>query len=252
VFGRIARFTNPMTKTAQMIRAFDGCRDTFAFANETVWNYEGGRVQWERDNPTREGVRYTRRCFVLARSAAQFWNFARFAPAEPQVNAEELARRIRTVVARPLWHRQDNADWIVLPGYADLRTASGAEPQIFRNSLGGWGQSYFRWGNWRIVLPLGRRNQQNVARELRRLLAANGLQVLWLVNFPSLTINHAVLAVREHRAGASEFEVYDPNLPDESLRLTFDESTGRFHYPKTFYFSGGAVGVRLVYHRPWQ
>jgi hypothetical protein len=240
-------------RAAQVVRAFDAHRDTFAFANETVWNYRGGKVQWERDNSKIPGgERYTRRCFVLARSAAQFWNFARFAPEEPRVKEEELAKRIRAVVARPLWRRQEEGGEIVIPGYPDLRTASAAEPQIFRESLGGWGQSYFRWGNWRIVLPLGKRNQQNAAGELRRHLAANDPVVLWLVNFPSLTINHAVLAIRECGALPGQFEVYDPNLPDESLRITFDEATGRFHYPKTFYFSGGAVGVRLVYHQPWR
>jgi len=240
-------------KSVQEVRAFDGRRDTFAFANETVWNYQGGKVQWERDNPkTAAGVRYTRRCFVLARSAAQFWNFARFAAEEPRVKEKELAKRIRAVVARPLWRRRESESRVVIPGYADLREASAAEPQLFRESLGGWGQSYFRWGNWRIVLPMGKRNQQNAARELRGLLAANDPTVLWLVNFPSLTINHAVLAIREDDAQPGQFEVYDPNLPDESLRLAFDEATGSFHYPKTFYFSGGAVGVRLVYHQPWK
>jgi hypothetical protein len=189
---------------------------------------------------------------VLARSAAQFWNFARFAPEEPRVKGEELAKRIRAVVARPLWRRQEGEGGIVIPGYADLRAASAAEPQLFRESLGGWGQSYFRWGNWRIVLPMGRANQQNAAGELHGLLSASDPVVLWLVNFPSLTINHAVLAIRECGAQPGQFDVYDPNLPEETLRLIFNETTGNFHYPKTFYFSGGAVGVRLVYHQPWR
>lgn len=238
---------------APLVRAFDAQRDTFAFANETVWDYENGNVQWERENKKASGgTRYTRRCFVLARSAAQFWHFARFASDEPPVTGEELAKRIRAVVARLLWRRHEGDRGIVIPGYPDLRMASAAEPHLFRQSLGGWRQSYFRWGNWRIVLPLGRANQQNAACELRGLLAANDPVVLWLVNFPSLTINHAVLAIRECGAQPGRFEVYDPNLPDESLRLTFDETTGNFHYPKTFYFSGGAVGVRLVYHQPWR
>lgn len=236
----------------QATRVFDGHHDTFAFANETVWNYQGGKVQWERDEPSKApGERYTRRCFVLARSAAQFWNFARFAPNEPPVKKEELAKRIRAVVAQPLWRVPDPEKEVTIPGYGNLRAASAAEPRIFRESLGGWAQSYFRWGNWRIVLPLGQRSQLKAVGELRQRLALNSPTVLWLVNFPSLTINHAVLAVHEDESQPGQFEVYDPNLPDESLRLSLDEVTGRFHYPETFYFSGGAVGVRLVYHQPW-
>jgi hypothetical protein len=239
-------------KTGEIIRAFDAQRDVFAFANETVWNYQDGEVKWEQDDPRNpDGVHYTRRCFVLARSAAQFWRFAQFAPEEPPASRAELAKRIRTVVARPLWHRLGDEAKVAIPGFADLRSASATEPKVFQDSLGGWGQSYFRWGNWRIVLPLGKRNQTRAREELRTQLAANGPTVLWLVNFPSLTINHAVLAVREQGGGANQFEVYDPNLPEEALRLTFDEALGRFLYPKTFYFSGGAVGVRLAYHQPW-
>jgi len=239
-------------KTSEAIRTFDARRDVFAFANETVWNYQGGEVKWERGDPGKsEGRHYTRRCFVLARSAAQFWNFARFAPEEPRASPAELGKRIRAVVARPLWRRPRGEARVEIPGFSDLRTASATEPKVFQDSLGGWGQSYFRWGNWRIVLPLGKRNQAKVVSELRHYLAVNGPTVLWLVNFPSLTINHAVLAVREHGSPAAQFEVYDPNLPEESLRLIFDEATGRFHYPKTFYFSGGTVGVRLAYHQPW-
>jgi hypothetical protein len=239
-------------KTSAAIRTFDAQRDVFAFANETVWNYQSGEVKWEQGDPRKPGgMHYTRRCFVLARSAAQFWNFARFSPAEPPASTAELARRIRAVVARPLWHRHRDEAKITIPGFPDLWAASEAEPKVFQDSLGGWRQSYFRWGNWRIVLPLGKRSQARAVGQLRHHLTVNGPTVLWLVNFPSLTINHAVLAVREHGSQANQFEVYDPNLPNEYLRLTFDNVTGRFHYPKTFYFSSGTVGVRLAYHKPW-
>ena len=60
--------------------------DTFAFKNETVWNYVGGSIQPEAD---RAHVReYTRRCFVLSRAIVQFWKFARFEPAAAAVPAD--------------------------------------------------------------------------------------------------------------------------------------------------------------------
>jgi hypothetical protein len=239
-------------KTIAQSRAFCLQNDVFAFPNETIWHHENGRARWERAGKgTTDGEKYMRRCFVLTRSAAQFWRFARFAPDQPRTSTAELARRIRLVVGRPICNAARYPERITLGGFGNLREASAAEPDIFRDNLGGWWQSYFRFGNWRIILPNGPRNQRAAYSQLRQLLASDGPTVLWLVNFPWLSINHAVLVMGESADAPGHFEVYDPNLPDQVQTLVFDEVLSRFNYPPTFYFRGGAVGVRLAYHKPW-
>jgi hypothetical protein len=226
--------------------------DVFAFPNETIWHHENGRARWERTGKgVTGGEKYMRRCFVLTRSAAQFWRFARFAPDQPRPSTAELAKCIRTVVGRPICNAQRYPGRVTIGGFANLREASAAEPDAFRASLGGWWQSYFRFGNWRIILPNSPRDQRTALAQLRQLLAKDGPTVLWLINFPWLSMNHAVLATRETAGAPGHFEVYDPNLPDKAQTLVFDEVLSQFNYPPTFYFRGGAVGVRLAYHKPW-
>jgi len=233
-------------------RTFCLRNDVFAFPNETIWHHENGRAQWERAQKGKTGgERYMKRCFVLTRSASQFWRFANFAPDQPRPSTAELARQIRAVVAQPIWKAQRNPTRITIGGFANLRDASAAEPDVFRTNLGGWRQSYFRFGNWRIILPMGPPKQRATVVQLRQLLANDGPVVLWLINFPWLSINHAVLAARENEGRPGSFEVYDPNLPDKPQTLVFDEGLSQFHYPPTFYFRGGAVGVRAAYHKLW-
>jgi hypothetical protein len=233
-------------------RAFCLRNDVFAFPNETIWHHENGHASWQRAGAgAAKGEKYMRRCFVLARSASQFWRFARFAPEQPRVSPAELAARIRTVVSRPIWNAARFPERVLFPGFANLREASATEPDIFRANLGGWRQSYFRFGNWRIIVPLGARDQRMAVSLLRDLLVTDGPVVLWLINFPWLSMNHAVLAVREIDDAPGQFDVYDPNLPDKPQNLVFDQDFGQFNYPPTFYFRGGAVGVRPAYHRRW-
>jgi hypothetical protein len=233
-------------------RTFCLQNDVFAFPNETIWYHKNGRALWERAGPrTAGGEKYMKRCFVLTRSAAQFWRFARFAPDQPRPTAAELARCIRAVVDRPLWNAKRHPERVTIGGFANLREASAAEPDVFRATLGGWWQSYFRFGNWRIILPNGPGNQRAAFALLRQLLASDGPTVLWLINFPWLSINHAVLVAHEIAGAPGQFEVYDPNLPDKPQMLVYDEAFSQFNYPPTFYFRGGAVGVRLAYHKLW-
>jgi hypothetical protein len=238
--------------TVTSSRPFCLHHDVFAFPNETIWHHENGRPHWERAGKgTIGGEKYMRRCFVLTRSAAQFWRYARFAPDQPRPSHADLAKSIRTVVGRPICQAQRYPERVVIAGFANLREASAAEPDVFRANLGGWRQSYFRFGNWRIILPNGPRHQLAAVSQLRQLLATDGPTVLWLINFPWLSMNHAVLAAREAEGAPGHFEVYDPNLPGKAQTLVFDDVLCQFNYPPTFYFRGGAVGVRLAYHQPW-
>ena len=54
-------------------------RDTFGFANQTVFEYHEGRASLRKSSGTRRDA-YNRHCFVMSRTAVQFKKFARFEP----------------------------------------------------------------------------------------------------------------------------------------------------------------------------
>src|SRR5882672_9361067 len=74
-------------------------QDTFAYANELVWEYhfdEHGKWTHRAREPKSD---YTQHCFVVARSAKQFFQNARFDPAQPKADSATYRRRIREVVS---------------------------------------------------------------------------------------------------------------------------------------------------------
>src|SRR4051795_10284720 len=80
-------------------RSFDFFRDTFAFRNELVWQYlidpKTGAVSTRKNDPP---PTYAHHCFVLARSAKQFFLHARFDPTQPECSPHQYAEKIRQVV----------------------------------------------------------------------------------------------------------------------------------------------------------
>ena len=223
--------------------------DTFAFANETVWNYVNGSIAADSKHGAQKKRDYTRRCFVVSRAAVQFWKFARFDPRGKPVSRDELAARIRQVTARSVWLPiLPRNQRIVFPGCASLRELSGANPGIFQENIGlGW-PIYFRPGNAPIAMPLYRETEAQLDTEMRRDLALNYPTIVWLYRFPSLAINHVVVVIRGRRQGSQVFyDVYDPNYTDGPKRLTYDIKTRTYSYQPTFYFKGGEVDARAVY-----
>jgi hypothetical protein len=87
--------------------------DTPAFANPSA-----------RGTPTARHLAHY--CFVLARGVRQFTQFARFDPSLPKLDPAGYIER----VGQPWRCRPDAAlpldDWIVVPGYANLREFSRA------------------------------------------------------------------------------------------------------------------------------
>src|SRR5512133_1207623 len=81
-------------------RRFDFSRDTFHFANELVWQYsydDQGHWGGHRREPKPD---YTLHCFVLARSAAQFFREAEFDPGSSIADEDTYRKLVREVVAR--------------------------------------------------------------------------------------------------------------------------------------------------------
>lgn len=234
----------------QVIRhAFRHPADTFAFKNDTLWSYSrdprtGHQVHLRRDPPPE----YHLRCFVMARSAKQFFAHARFDPASPPLAPEDYARRLRQVVRRNPRLQSGEADRVRFPGFADLRSFSAAFPDLCRAGLGGAWQSYVQRGHWRMILPYTRRGQLREAGRLRLSVESGRAPVVHLFRFPALTINHAVVAfaVQEIETGW-QFLTYDPNLPDDVLPMVFNRQQRQFSLPPNLYFIGGRVEAYEVY-----
>jgi hypothetical protein len=226
-------------------------RDTFAFANETVWNYVEGEVHPENRPGREKKTAYTRRCFIVARAALQFWKFARFDPKASPPSDAELARLIRAVTRRDVWRvALPGHERVVIPGYASLRAASAARPRVFQENIGlGW-PCYFRPGNYCIVFPVTQAHQAKTRADMELRLKKGEPVLLWLVNFPKLDINHACLVYA--KASDTAYTVYDPNYANEHKQLRYDPVTRQFDFSKTFYFKGGAVKVRPIFLSPIQ
>jgi hypothetical protein len=236
--------------TGECGRPFEFTTDTFAYANELAWEYrydEQGRWTTQRREPP---PGYALHCFVVARSARQFFDNAVFDPNQPVADEATYRHLIRRVVStnprNPLAARKK----IRIPGYANLRQFSLDQEQLLKAECGGARESYFQRGHWRMVFPFSRRGQAGRAEELREHLSENRPLVVHLVRFPALTINHAVVIfdAREHATGI-EFVIYDPNRPEAPARLDYDTATRTFFLPANQYFSGGRVDVYEVYHQ---
>jgi hypothetical protein len=224
--------------------------DTFAFKNETVWNYVGGSVQPETDKThVRE---YTRRCFVLSRASVQFWKFARFDPKAAPVDAAELARRIREVCERSVWLAAlPEKERVVIPGYRNLREASGKMMYVFQKNIGrGW-PFYFRAGNMPIAFWVSRAMEDRLNGEIFHDLQMNTPTIVWVYRFPSLKMNHVVVIYAGTRDAAGyHYQVYDTNYRDAYKHVDYDPKTRTFTYEPVYFFKGGPVTVRSLY-RGW-
>jgi hypothetical protein len=229
-------------------RHFDFARDTFAFANELVWDYHlDAQGRWvARKRETKPD--YTLHCFVVARCARQFFISARFDPRQPVADEAAYRRLIRRVAASNPREPLAEQKKIIIPGYADLREFSSAQASLLKAECGGAWRSYFQRGHWRMIFPFTRRNQERVAGRILRDLEVDAPLVVHLVRFPQLTINHAVV-VCEARATEKdmEFTIYDPNDPSRPGTLTFERASRSFKLPANHYFPGGRVDVYEIY-----
>ena len=241
--------SHPAT-VATLARPFIFQTDTFAYANELVWEYNftsNRPTHWRREPPPE----YAHHCFVVARAARQFFDHTRFAPDQPEVSDEEYRRLIRAVVGRSSRRTSTEADRIVIPGYANLHSFSENKSQLLKAECGGAWQSYFQRGHWRMVFPFSRGHQAGVARRLLDSLQHHGLPVVHIVRFPKLSINHALLLFDATESDAEiRFVVYDPNDPAQPTPLIYRRTERTFLFPANRYFAGGRVDAYEVY-RNW-
>lgn len=237
-----------VTTTRSPVRPFVFGQDTFAYANELMWHYEIDPVSGKMTHsPEKPKPDYTHHCFVVARSARQFFDNARFDPSAPIADQQTYRAAIRKVIhVNP---RHALSEPVIIPGYSNLFAFSQAQEKLLKRECGGAWQSYFQRGHWRIIFPLKPSHQQQMAAQLSSRVQAGLLPLIHLVRFPQLTINHAMLLFdsRETTNGY-EFEAYDPNSPSRPVTLSFDGISGRFQMPAARYFPGGRVDIYEIYH----
>ncbi|PYK12394.1 MAG: hypothetical protein DME65_04190 [Verrucomicrobia bacterium] len=254
--GALAAAALLHSSTAAAEFRFD--RDTFAFQNATVLKYHDGialfRPKSEASDPANS---YTRRCFVMTRTAMQFRKFARFNPHGAALNDQELAQRIRAVAHRKPWLAAlPENQRIVFPGYSNLREISKARTQVFENNIGSGFVSYFRPSNMRMVFLDSKGYQEKTHQNLDAALARGDTFVAFLTTYPKMSINHAVLVYgRKKSRPGDEIEhylVYDPNHAEAPRELTWSARECAFAYQKDIDFIGGFVRVYQAYDKPLQ
>src|SRR5262245_44685462 len=113
-------------------RHFSFEQDTFAYANELVWEYhfdDDGKWTHRSREPKPD---YTHHCFVVARSAKQFFGNARFDPALPKADSATSRTLIRKVLSRSPRKALPDEKKIVIPGYANLRAFSQEQEALLK------------------------------------------------------------------------------------------------------------------------
>lgn len=234
--------------TEKIPRRFEFARDSFAFANELVWEYlpdaVTGKTMMVARDPKPE---YAHRCFALVRVARQFFYHARFAADQPEASGEACRRLMRAVMARSVRIRCQPHERIVIPGFPGLREFSRTHEKLIKAECGGAWRSYFLRSHWRMIFPFSRAHQTRTAEALITALGRNHLPILHLVKFPALSINHAIIlfGVTDTRQGW-EFESYDPNNSVASERLMFDRGTRAFILPANACWPGGQLDVSHI------
>jgi hypothetical protein len=229
-------------------RPFTFGQDSFAYANELVWEYAwDSKGRW-RGKPRSPPPEYSHHCFVVVRAAKQFFSHAVFDPEARPADDLTYRRLVRQVLASSPRTQSPLEKRVRIPGYAHLHDFSAHHGSLLKAESGGAWLSYFQRGHWRMIFPFSRASQERTARRLIEAAAENRPAIAHVVCFPSLRINHAVLvfAATEQPATVT-FHAYDPNSPDQSRILIFDRTTRTFQFPVTDYFPGGKVDVYEVY-----
>lgn len=232
--------------------------DTFAFQNATVLKYQDGIAFFRPNSQASDPANsYTRRCFVMTRTAMQFRKFARFNPHGAALTDQQLAQRIRAVARRKPWlEALSENQRIVFPGYSNLREISNAHTQLFEDNIGSGFTSYFRPSNIRMVFLESKGYQEKTHHNLVAALARGDTFVAFLTTYPKMSINHAVLIYdRKESRSADELEhylVYDPNHAEAPRELTWSPGERAFAYQKDIDFIGGFVRVYQAFDKPLQ
>ncbi|MBL6751713.1 MAG: hypothetical protein ISP90_14395 [Nevskia sp.] len=229
-------------------RAFQFKRDTLAFDNELQWKPAAASGDAAKGG-AESNDEYTLHCFVMTRSARQFFQFARFDASQPRLDTEAYRRLVRAVIAHdPSEIAGPQAERIVIPGYRDLYSFSQDKEAMLKEELGSAMQSFLQRGNWRMVFPFSHEHQEQTALSLLAEIQRHRPPVVHLATFPNITINHAVLLYGAARTSRTiRYAVYDPNDASAPASLIYDRAKRSFYFPPNHYFPGGEIDVYEIY-----
>jgi hypothetical protein len=233
--------------TAAWCKTFDFQTDTFAFANQTYFDYKpiaDSQTQISRRHGPPPD--FSRHCFQMCRAVLQFFQFAEFRPDLPKVSESDYQTIIRRVSGISAWSSGPR-DKVVVPGYQDLHSFSLGQTVLLQKNLGLWWPAYWRLGNWRIVLPVPRSGQEHIAQWLQNQLDHNRIRAVYITRFRP--INHCLI-VYHYTAGQNGdivFDVYDANQPGKLVHLSYRASDRSFYLDKTWYYRDGLVNVLHLY-----
>jgi hypothetical protein len=230
-------------------KTFDLQTDTFAFENQLYFDYKP-----LSDSQTQILIRrrhgrppdFSRHCFQMCRAVVQFFQFAEFRPDLPKVSKSDYAEIVRRVSRIPPWSSGPTKK-LAIPGYKDLHSFSLGQTLAIQKNLGLWWPSYWRVGNWRIVLPVPRSGQERMARWLRDKIDQDRIPTVYITRFKP--INHCLVVYHytSGQNGDTVFDVYDVNQPGKHVHLAYRSSDRSFYYDKTWYYRGGLVNVLPLY-----
>jgi hypothetical protein len=220
-------------------------RDAFDFANLV----RAQRPGWN------DG--FANYCLVMARGAAQFHRFARFAPDRPAASPAEYDRLVQEVLARPAWDPPaPESERVVIPGYAGLRDFSAAHERLLKESFGSNVLSMVHWRTWRVGVAFPPDHQERLARDLVVEIREGRPAPVMITNFPHEDIlNHAILIYGRRpgglpAAGGIEFLAYDPNDPGTPFPLYYDDASRAFWVGPLTYSPPGRVRAFRLYTSP--
>jgi hypothetical protein len=236
--------------TPAAAKTFDFQTDTFAFENQTYFDYKPlteNQIQISRRHGRPPD--FSRHCFQMCRAVVQFFQFAEFRPDLPKVSASNYEEIVRTVSRIPPWSSGPK-EKVTVPGYKALHSFSLGQTLAIQKNLGLWWPSYWRLGNWRIVFPVPRSGQEHMAKWLRSKLDDRRIQTVYITRFKP--INHCLVVYHYASAqnGAIVFDVYDVNQPGKLVHLTYRTSDRSFYFDKTWYYRGGLVNMLPLYVSP--
>jgi hypothetical protein len=173
---------------------FEFARDSFAFANELLWEYQfdaaTGKTTFRKREPKPD---YALRCFVLARAARQFLYHARFDAGQKVAGDETYRQLIGEVVMRAIRERRANLkDRLSSPALRAARIQPGAEKLLKAGMRRRVALVFF-------AEPLAdgfsdfARTPGAHGGKLFAAVKKNFSPIIHLVKFPSLTINHGMI-----------------------------------------------------------
>ena len=238
-----------MAATEKSLHTFQFDRDTFAYPHELVWKYHFDPVTGAMSVRKAESPpTYYHRCFVMVRATRQFFYHARFEPGQPPVDAHTYEKLIRQVVGRSVRQPCAEADRIVIPGFDGLRSFSRTHEPLLKAHCGAAWESYFLRSHWRMIFPVRAWYRKRMVKKIMASLPKRGLTLVHLFQFPRITINHGIsLHDFSETAQSIEFEGYDPNIPEQPVKLIYEKATHQFTFAANRYWGGGPLKVVEIY-----